>query len=122
MTFFYDKRELLVEAFENRLDEADICHKIVKGLPTDMAIHISLGRQPKLDNLKLHMQQLEPKYQQLRQETRQNTKSKPNPGPSTGDTQGKSESTGGERPSLKDTYDSCKISQKQSPTDPSKMI
>ena len=120
MAYYYDKVELLREAYGTRLDEEDICHEVMLGLPDDLQLLINLGRSPKLDNLKQNLQSLEPKYLSLKPEKKASaSRSAPSSAPikATSSTQ-----PSGRRPSLKDTYNPKNISQTPSPNDPSKTL
>ena len=89
----------------------------MKGLPDDLSMYINMGRSPKLENLKVTLQQIEPKYVTLALKSDKSIKT-----PRVATVQQSPTTTAGRRPSLKDTYNPQNISQTPSQNDPSKKL
>lgn len=64
LTYFYDKINLLINSFGEKMDQVDQCHEIREGLPDDFKpfVRTLLGGKPNLDQLRKELKLLELDY------------------------------------------------------------
>ena len=140
-TYFYNKYNLLTDAFENRMDQAEICDAICEGLPLDFRAQIRtpLSINPKPEQLRRELMMFEYDYKSMHVRQRGQSPSFSPSSPTSQFSFGSSGSTRSTAPSsigspplvqrqqsrpppLKDSYDPSCISQQPNPLENNKVM